>query len=245
MRLPLATTLLLSLLLAATLGRAAETPQLIPYSADYVLKKGGMTIAEGHFTLSHDSNGTFTYQTDSTTAGVISWFSSDRVIERTVWKLAGTEIVPDHYSYDHSGSGQRRVTVEFDRSDDRIVTTVNDSPWYMQLVDGVQDKLSVQLSLQLDIMQGKRDQFEYPVADGGTLKQYRFIYEGEERVTTPLGSFDTLRVKREGDKRGTTLWFAPELNYTPVRLEQKKKGAVLLIKSLNGLPIPKQQVSSR
>jgi hypothetical protein len=81
----------------------------------------------------------------------------------------------------------------------------------------------------LDLLQNpKQKTFNYLIADGGRLKHYQIKRLEQETITTPLGSINTVKFKRQRDRdsdkdRETTLWCAPELNYLPVKLEHIEK----------------------
>ena len=115
--------------------------------------------------------------------------------------------------------------------------TVKDKPWKMPVNPQVQDKLSYQLLLQQLLAQGETA-FEFEVADGGHLKQYRFAVTGEERVIAPIGEYKAIQVTRlhdEDSERKTLIWFAPELNYQIIKLhhvEEKNKAYTLLLQKL-------------
>jgi hypothetical protein len=78
---------------------------------------------------------------------------------------------------------------------------------------------------------------EYAIADGGSLKTYRFMVVGEETVETPAGTFDTLKLERlrEDNTRYTALWCAPELNYLPVKLMQRESDDRLVTSELRSV----------
>jgi hypothetical protein len=70
--------------------------------------------------------------------------------------------------------------------------------------------------------------FVYPVIrTSGSVKDYIYLYDGEEEIMLPYGLVKTIRLKREisEKKRITYAWFAPELNYLLVKLYQVKAGA--------------------
>lgn len=114
----------------------------------------------------------------------------------------------------------------------------------MDIAQRVQDKLSYQIQLQQDLLNGKKD-FAYQIADGGRLKEYKFVTVGEELLDTPLGKVNTIKVKRsrENDERVTYAWLAKDWNYLLVRLQQEEKGEVYTIyihkATLNGKAIEK------
>ena len=127
--------------------------------------------------------------------------------------------------------------MSFDWENLQVTNDVENKPWKMDISEGVQDKLSYQLLLQQDLAQGLQE-FNYTVADGGKLKQYKFIVDGKEVIEAPIGTFESIRVKRirDGKKnRETFIWFAPELGYQIIKLhqtEKKDKSYSLLLKEL-------------
>ena len=65
------------------------------------------------------------------------------------------------------------------------------------------------------------------ISTRGSIKNYQYLYDGEEELILPFGLVKTIRLKREivEKKRITYVWFAPELNYLMVKLYQVKAGA--------------------
>ena len=111
----------------------------------------------------------------------------------------------------------------------------------MHVPSTTQDKLLYQITLMIDLMQG-REKPQYAIADGGTLKDYDFSVLGEEKIDTPLGKLDTIKLKRIDDKRHTVIWCAKSLDYLPVRIEQVEKddaNLAMMIREVTGLPVTK------
>jgi len=82
-----------------------------------------------------------------------------------------------------------------------------------------QDRLSFLLALSL--LPGKAQSTSYHIVDGKGLSHHKYQVLGRERLTTPAGEFDTVKVARlsEGERQETAeLWLAAELGYLPVRL---------------------------
>ncbi|WP_458576350.1 DUF3108 domain-containing protein [Aliamphritea spongicola] len=115
--------------------------------------------------------------------------------------------------------------MSFDWQNHQANSQITDDPWQLDVPTGALDKLSYQLQLRLDLING-REALEYKVADDGKLKTYRFVREGEEDITTELGTFKAVKLRRDrgtNSKRQTWIWFAPELNYQLVKLLQSEK----------------------
>ncbi len=91
---------------------------------------------------------------------------------------------------------------------------------------GAQDRLSFLLALSL--VPGRAEAVSYLIADGKGTSHHRYELKGRERIKTPAGEFDTVRVERvrkPKDKDHVQLWLAAELGYVPVRLLVEEDGA--------------------
>ncbi len=86
---------------------------------------------------------------------------------------------------------------------------------------GMLDMLNLELQVREDIKH-KSMRESYLLADDKGVKPISFVNEGSEKITTPGGEFDTikLRLVQESDKRKTYFWLAPKLDYLPVRVHQ-------------------------
>lgn len=87
-----------------------------------------------------------------------------------------------------------------------------------------QDRLSFLFALSL--LPGKAQTASYHVADGKGLSHHRYAVRGSERIRTPAGEFQTVRIERlrdPNDKDSVELWLAAELGYIPVRLLDVEK----------------------
>ena len=213
---------------------AAEEPTLKPFSASYEIHwKSGISLSGNTVRkLSTNENGDWSFESKAS-----AMFAS--VFESTQFKWQNNQIIPLKYHFKQSVLGKKRIAdVSFDWEQLKVTNTVEDKPWKMPISEGVQDKLSYQLLLQQDLARGL-EEFNYSVADGGKLKQYKFVVDGKEIVEAPIGSYEAIRIKRLRDakkNRETFIWFAPELDYQIIKLhqiEKKDKSYTLLLKELN------------
>ena len=142
------------------------------------------------------------------------------------WMPDTQAVRPLHYTYKRRGLGKDRdADLQFNWDTQSVINHVQKSTWKMGITDAVQDKLSYQAQLQLDLLKGL-ESFSYHIADGGRLKDYNFIIVGEEQLDTPLGQVNTIKVKRsrENDDRVTYAWLAKDWKYLLVRLQQEEDG---------------------
>lgn len=86
---------------------------------------------------------------------------------------------------------------------------------------GMLDMLDLELQVREDIKHKQLKPF-YLLADDKGVNKISFVNEGEEKVTTNAGTFDTIRVRlvHENPKRKTFFWLAPKLDYLPVQVRQ-------------------------
>ena len=223
-----------ALLIALLAGTASAGSLPERFSATYAVKKGYMDIGEVHRTLT-TANGRSVFESVTTTTGVASWVARGSIVERSTWVIKNAAIQPLEYFYERTFGKGKQVKLDFDWNKNTVTNSVNNDPWVMPLEPGTLDKLNYQIALMSDMAPGKRD-YSYKIADGGKTKIYQAVVLGEEETETPAGKFHTVKITRVGDKRGTTLWCAPKLNYLPVRIEQTDDDDfVAVLKSVTGI----------
>lgn len=232
---------LLMCLTPALVPAVANEP-LPPFSAQYKLTRNGFDIGETRVSLSAQPDSKYVYEARTNPSGILAWLTNAKVWERTSWTLHGDYLRPLEYVYQRVIGGSRRnVRLFFDWQRGIVRNSIEGDTWSMQVPKGTLDKLLVQLALMRDL-QEQTQELEYQIADGGKLKTYRFRIVGRERIETPMGAFDTIRVERwkESNERSTVLWCAPELHYLPVRVDQREDNAhfSMSIQAVQGLAGP-------
>jgi hypothetical protein len=209
--------IVLSLTITA-FSQAAALPQT--FNNVYISSALGFTVTVTH-ELKQLDNGTQELRFKAA-----SWFGSIEETSISRWDEENSRVVPLHYRYKRRGVGRNRdAELTFDWDKNTVTNNVQNTTWKMGITHNVQDKLSYQLQLQQDLIDGKK-KFVYQIADGGHLKDYAFEIVSEEKLTTPLGQVDTVKVKRsrDNDKRTTYVWLAKNWNYLVVSMEQEEKG---------------------
>jgi len=219
---------------------AAEPPPPKSFSADYTLKRNGIALGLATRSLRPLKDGRFIYASATSATGVIAWFVKDQIDEHSIFTLQNGHIRPMEYVYDrHGGSKTRRVKLVFDWVKGIVTNVIDGDPWRMEIPQDAYDKLSYQLAIMQDLQNGRKE-LQYNIADGGKLKTYAFDILGEEQVETAFGRLKTVKIRRLDDKRYTTIWCAPSMNYLPVRLEQQETDGSQLsmhLQSVQGLSL--------
>src|SRR6266436_4606705 len=98
-------------------------------------------------------------------------------------------------------------------------------PVDLKLADGIQDVMSIQVEVMLDLKNGNLPK-SFKIVDKDEIKDFLYTLEGPARLRTPLGELDTLVVasQRAGNNRVLKMWFAPSLGYIPVQAERSRDG---------------------
>ena len=210
--------------LSSTKVIAAEPQEtfLKPYSAVYstIWKKGISLKVEGKQTLSKkaDSLWQFVFTADSMIASLN---------ESSTFYVEDHQIIPTKYEYQSSALGKKRSAIlTFDWENNLVHNDIKDKPWNLAINPKTLDKLSIQLQVRQDLKMGKNE-FDYQIADGGHIKNWRFERDKMETIDTKLGRVSAIKIIRtdnlEKGKR-TSFWFAPKFDYLLVKMEHQEDG---------------------
>jgi len=207
------------LLLLLLTSHAAIAVSLPDFEARYALEQYNLRIGTASLSLRTDERGHYTYEFNSWSNRWVAWFRENRLYESSRGEISADGIIPQQYDYQRSGDQPRNARLSFDWEDMSVENHVADSHWEMDIPTGTLDKLATQLGLMLALGDGERD-VTYTVADGGSLKEYRYRVVGEETLRLPAGTFKTLKVikLRKDVNQQTIIWVAPELHFLPVRI---------------------------
>ena len=110
----------------------------------------------------------------------------------------------------------------------------------LRLIDGTLGPATAQLKMRLDLrsmdINALPEKMKYVVYYRGEIKERTYSLKGFEDTETPFGTFNTLRVEREfppEEKREQIYWFAPDLDFSIVRiLNTDGRKSDLVLKSL-------------
>lgn len=239
-RLNLATPcLVLFFLLCGTEVVAADSKELKPYFTSYTANYRFLLPFKGKASreLKRMEDGTWQLLHQVTSPMI-------QLTESSQFSVQDGQVSPSHYSYLQSTlSKKSRVEIEFDLAQQQAINSAEKEPISITLPDHSLDKLNYQLQLRNDLMQDKAIG-PYAVVDKKRIKTYRFEHLGEERVTTPLGQFNAVKLRRqrkESSSRETVIWLAKDWDYLMLKIQQNENGKsyeILLAEGqLDGAPI--------
>lgn len=221
----------------------ADTEQLTPFQAEYLVYRFGRSL--GHAKLSLQAEQGEQYRLDYYSK-VSAFFLSDIRSETSFFNYSEGIMQPKTYAYSRSGTGSDKSNkIQFDAKNAQIIINQGQPiNWSGQL-----DNQLYRLDVQLKLAAGKRE-FSYDIINNrGELRHYELQVIGKEQLDLPYGLLEGIKVKiiRNNSSRETIVWFAPQLNFQLVKLKQYKDGdeqGELQLRKFS-TDLPKQQISSQ
>ena len=232
--------LFLSTAMGSANAQHIEVGEVEPF--DVVYEVGNHLITAGTAQLSLTQEGDlWTYSLNTTPRGILKLAGKGKINETSTFKLSETDgklqIQPQTYLYRQDDERRRQVDATFDWDKNQVTHLYRGE----EKTETFDQPLIDRLSATLLMMNGLRRDFEsteLQVFDTGRIKAVSFTRDGTETLETPLGKVETIRVinkNASGGTRQTTTWFAPSLDYVPVKIEHRKRGELVARLKLQSL----------
>ena len=159
--------------------------------------------------------------------------------ESTLFTWEKNEIKPHQFQYNINEGKKRRIGhIRFDWHNQKILSLNPNDPFELDLDQHFQDKLTHLFMIRRDLQKSKNPNqpITYMVATGDKTKSYTFEHMGNETVTTPLGKIQAVKLKNiTHHDRITTIWFAKEWRYLPIKIEHARGGRTITTAEISGL----------
>jgi len=199
--------------LPAALSALAQTPPPARVELEYNLMRNGSTMAEVVERLEH---GNGSYQLTETWKGKGVYALLGRAKRTSEGNLGADGPRPREYVDERSGRDTQRVS--FDWSANTITRRYKGATRTEAVPADTQDRLSFLLALTF--YSQKSQPISFHVADGRGMSRHTYKPNGRERLATPAGEFDTVRLIRrnEGSGEVAEIWLAVDRSYLPVRI---------------------------
>lgn len=196
-------------------------PVVRPPRAYQAVYNAKISIARGEavMSLGRSEDNQFVLSSTSRARGAARLFRSKPIRECSVFETTESgRWQAKRYRY---SDGKKDGAIDFNWATASAVASHDGGEATIALEQGVTDRLLEQLIMSRKIVD---QQQLLPAQVIDRAARNTIIYErlGNERITVPAGSFDTIsyRRAREGSKRSSIIWFAPTLDGLPVRIEQ-------------------------
>jgi hypothetical protein len=230
------TALSLAIMAAPTAGAqapAAADAGIAPFSAHYLADWKSINVGTSDLELKQDAEpGHYLYTWTITARGIFRLYR-DEVTQKSWLSIAANHVRPDKY---RAEDGKSSVDLDFDWDAGRVRGTSENKAVDLKLKDGIQDVMSIQVEVMLDLKNGNLPK-TFRIIDKDTLKEFIYTQEGTVNIRTALGQLDTVIVasQQAGNNRILRMWFAPSLGFVPVQAERTRDGKLefaMHIKSL-------------
>ena len=219
------------LIFAGTVALAAGTAvadDLRPFTAEYNVVWKGVGAGRSSLTLKRLDDGRWSYASRNVARGMFRVALPGDISQASEFRIVNDKVVPEHFRGDDGTDATRKdVDIRFDWQAGRATGTAEDRKVDIALEAGMQDGMSVQAALMLELMHG-RTPSSFMMLDKDRVKEYLYTREGTETLETAIGRKETVifRSRRPESDRSTMYWCVPDLGYVPVKVERRKGNKV-------------------
>lgn len=234
-----ATLITLLLVMTAAVAAHAQPATLPPpFKATYAVSYRG--LQGGKLTMQWSREGEsnrYMFETRVDPTMLASLFISDNAVERSEVEATATGVRPLRWETDDGKSGQKGDgKLTFDWASHKVTGTYKGKAVELPLTAGVEDRLSIQISVMSALLQN-REPGNISFVNGDDIREYTYTRGKTETMQSKLGPVETVIYEstRPGSDRLSRFWHAPSLDYVPVRLEQVRKGKVETVMELIAL----------
>jgi len=211
---------------AALAGSVAAAAELRPFQVSYVWLWHGAPVALSSIQLTHRHDDIWADTSSTRPRGIGHLYPMRPHLQSIMRISAQGGVQPLHFVA--TGSGRRHdAQVDFDWDAGRITGIYEGAKLHMPTQAGVQDDLSVQIALLVQLLAGQTPDETLEI-DRDTVRKYIYRREGDQTLHTALGPIDTTvyAIHHPGSPRTTRFWCAPSRNFIPMQVQQKRINSV-------------------
>lgn len=205
-------------------GANVAMAELVPHTAEYKIK---ISVLGGKLNTRFESTDDgYTAESVIKATGMSRLLAHGEIRERSWFSKAEDRIRPIHYlSSDSISKRGTDVDLMFQWDDSLVTGTIGGEDFATAIENELHDRVSLQYALMFELMNGGYSDTYY-LQDAEELKVLAVKNMGTDMVKVPFGQFEAIGLQHRAgtSSRVTTLWFAKELGYLPVMIEQHRKG---------------------
>lgn len=238
----------LSAALAATPGHAAAEAApatLNGFHTVYELRYAALRADATIDLQATDTPNEFLYSVTTRTRGIARLLRPGTASEIARFRYDENGFQPISYRLDDGiAKAENDSNIEFNWQTGTATSTHGTETIELPLRAGMLDRLTADIAAIQKLRNGEA-LTGFDLVDRNEIRRYDYVLQGEETVRVPAGTFKTVKYMRSrpGSSRATLIWFAPDMEYLPVKITQLKRGksviemlATLLPPSAAALP---------
>jgi len=204
---------------------AAEMGELKPFKATYSITASGFTVANAQVQLEKLPDGRWSYQSQTRPRGLARILKPAELsmLQQSVFRFREGQLVPETFTAeDGTSNDSKDQNLVFDWPAGHVSGIAERKPVDLPTQPGLLDELSVHVALMHALLAGHAPE-HFVMLDGDRIKEYLYTAEGQERLKTEVGEYDTVvyRSNRPESHKATWFWCAPELGYLPLKIERR------------------------
>lgn len=224
-------TLLTALVTAASIAASAgedaggsqttaHAPGLTPFVAVYEAKATVLGLG-GEVTMELAAGvepGVYVFRNTSDPSGLAN-LVADEEVECSRFRYDDEGFQPLHY---HEDAGDDTSTVRFRPEAGEAIATYKGRETTLELRPDTLDRATEQMVVRHDLATAAAELGPYRTIERNEYREIEYRPEGTARVSSPAGTYDTVAFRRQrvGSTRSVLIHYAPELDWTPVMIEQ-------------------------
>jgi hypothetical protein len=217
----------------ATPTAAASDAGIRPFSARYQADWKTINVGTSDLELKPDTeSGHYVYTWVITARGIFRLYR-DEVTQKSWLSINAGHVRPEKY---RAEDGSSSVNLNFDWDARRARGVSENKPVDLELKEGTQDVMSIQIEVMLDLKNGNLPK-TFQIVDKDAVKEFIYTQKGTAKIRTSLGELDTVIVEstQPGNNRILRMWFAPSLGFVPVQAERTRGGKLEFAMRINTL----------
>ncbi len=214
------TLILVHIALTSVADAAAGEFALQPYQAKYHVHSSGFRAGEIISTLRPEGTD-YIFETRGKSRGLATLFVPRQALEVSRFRVGEDGLIALSYFRDAGKSDPRDDTrAEFDWINGTVATVDKGRDAMLELAPGMIERHILPLAIGLGLRHGAAPQ-SLTLVERDRIKSFDITAQGNERIEFEGVVHDTMKFlqHREESDRRTTIWFAPDLGFVPVKFE--------------------------
>ncbi len=153
--------------------------------------------------------------------GLTALFLPD-LLQTSEGLLTKTGLQPLNYLYQFGNKADKNRNAVFDWQGKTLELTTSKGLKTEPLLEGTQDMLSFMYQF---MYVAPLEEMQLNITNGKKLREYHYVFEGEENVNSQLGEVRTIHIAHTGidSEEKTELWLAIDYQYIPVKIRKSEK----------------------
>jgi hypothetical protein len=197
-------------LLTSLAGAAQAAPPPARIEVAYEMTRDGSVMADVVELLEHGGG---RYQITETSKGRGIYGVLGRMKRTSSGLIDAAGVRPLEFTDERPGWRDSRAW--FDWKARTVTTQHKEVQRTLPMPPDAQDRLSFLLAFSLFPPKGKL--VSYSIFDSKGLSSHTYVIAGQEKLKTPVGEFDTLKLVRSRENETSEIWLAKQLGNFPVR----------------------------